>query len=372
MGVRYTLHFWTLALVILPGVLGDNWGVWYSKIEICAVRESTETIRCRYTYPDKNMKALNVMWCKAEKCYNTDYIYHSNEDITIIEEFKGRTNYLGDKQNTCTLMIKDIRVEDAGYYSFSFETTDRWTGVPAVNLQVTELTVNTNPPGRIKEGDNVNLTCDTTCKLNQSEITLLKNKQDLGLPSLQFNSISYQNSGNYSCALKGNITISSKQMILDVQYPPKSTSVSVSPSAEIVEGSSVTLTCSSDANPRVQSYTWFKENRAVSSKRQTYTISNMSSEDSGRYHCQARNEHGVDNSTAVALTVAAKHSAQLIIALALGIVLVVAVMTIVYFERRKSEDPGRIKQAEEEGVSYTSIQYKKKPAKSTAAGAADG
>ncbi|XP_061110952.1 B-cell receptor CD22-like isoform X8 [Conger conger] len=220
MGVRYTLHFWTLALVILPGVLGDNWGVWYSKTEICAVRESTETIRCRYTYP--------------------------------------------------------------------------------------ELTVNTNPPGRIKEGDNVNLTCDTTCKLNQSEITLLKNKQDLGLPSLQFNSISYQNSGNYSCALKGNITISSKQMILDVQYPPKSTSVSVSPSGEIVEGSSVTLTCSSDANPRVQSYTWFKENRAVSSKRlkETYTISNMSSEDSGRYHCQAQNEHGVDNSTAVALTVA--------------------------------------------------------------------
>ncbi|XP_061110901.1 B-cell receptor CD22-like isoform X2 [Conger conger] len=286
MGVRYTLHFWTLALVILPGVLGDNWGVWYSKTEICAVRESTETIRCRYTYP--------------------------------------------------------------------------------------ELTVNTNPPGRIKEGDNVNLTCDTTCKLNQSEITLLKNKQDLGLPSLQFNSISYQNSGNYSCALKGNITISSKQMILDVQYPPKSTSVSVSPSGEIVEGSSVTLTCSSDANPRVQSYTWFKENRAVSSKRlkETYTISNMSSEDSGRYHCQAQNEHGVDNSTAVALTVAAKHSAQLIIALALGIiliVLVVAVMTIVYFKRRKSEgqsgDPGGIKQAEEEGVSYASIQFKKKPAK---------
>ncbi|KAG7271891.1 hypothetical protein CRUP_038143 [Coryphaenoides rupestris] len=39
---------------------------------------------------------------------------------------------------------------------------------------------------------------------------------------------------------------------------PKDTSVSSSPSGEIEEGSSVTLSCSSDANPAAQ-YTWFKE-----------------------------------------------------------------------------------------------------------------
>ena len=42
--------------------------------------------------------------------------------------------------------------------------------------------------------------------------------------------------------------------------PPKLPSVSVSLSGEIVEGSSVTLTCSSDANPAAK-YTWYKDGR---------------------------------------------------------------------------------------------------------------
>ncbi|KAJ8001582.1 hypothetical protein DPEC_G00170970 [Dallia pectoralis] len=47
---------------------------------------------------------------------------------------------------------------------------------------------------------------------------------------------------------------------LHVTDGPRNPSVSVSPSGEIVEGSSVTLTCSSDANPPVYNYTWYKTN----------------------------------------------------------------------------------------------------------------
>ncbi|KAI5089802.1 Schwann cell myelin protein-like, partial [Silurus meridionalis] len=72
---------------------------------------------------------------------------------------------------------------------------------------------------------------------------------------------------------------------------PKKSSVSISPSGDIVEGSSVTLRCSSDANPPV-TYTWFKENVFISTAR-TYTFTKISPEDSGEYKCKSGNRFGV-------------------------------------------------------------------------------
>ena len=85
---------------------------------------------------------------------------------------------------------------------------------------------------------------------------------------------------------------------------PKNTTVFTTPSGVITKGSSVNLICSSDANPPVENYTWFKVNESnpVGSIQQ-YSITNISSEDGGQYYCEARNEHGADNSTAVSITV---------------------------------------------------------------------
>nr|XP_015224230.1 PREDICTED: uncharacterized protein LOC107080081 [Lepisosteus oculatus] len=70
---------------------------------------------------------------------------------------------------------------------------------------------------------------------------------------------------------------------------PKNTSVSISPSGAIAEGSSVTLTCSSSANPPVKNYSWFKINgTGPLYKGPNYTIINISSADSGQYYCEAQ------------------------------------------------------------------------------------
>ncbi|XP_064155971.1 B-cell receptor CD22-like isoform X5 [Anguilla rostrata] len=353
MGVRDTLHSWGLALLILPGVLGDDWGVWTPKTPICAVRGSTVVIPCNYSYPDKNMTVENVIWCKPETC--SDYHVDNGSANDVTSQFKGRAEYLGDKKNNCTLKIKDLRYEDSGSYWFRFESQgkNKWTG-EELKIEVTGLRVNiTSSRGNkpIMEGDDVTLICaaNNSCNLNQSELTLLKNKQLHISSPHTFKSISNQHSGNYSCALKDNKQ-TFEEIIFDVQYPPRETSVSVSP-REAEEGSSVTLTCSGDANPRVQNYTWFKNNRTFPSKNaMTYTISNISSRDSGQYHCMVRNEHGAHNSTAVSLSLAVKPSSQFLIALAVGIVLTVlavALATIIYFKRRKAEgqteDPGSAK-----------------------------
>ncbi|KAK0154086.1 Vascular cell adhesion protein 1 [Merluccius polli] len=75
-------------------------------------------------------------------------------------------------------------------------------------------------------------------------------------------------------------------------YGPKHTSVISSPSGGVKEGSPVTLSCSSDANPAAY-YTWFKNNQPLLWKPiQRYTFTSVHSEDRGKYRCQAENKYG--------------------------------------------------------------------------------
>ncbi|KAI5628762.1 hypothetical protein C0J50_10577, partial [Silurus asotus] len=82
--------------------------------------------------------------------------------------------------------------------------------------------------------------------------------------------------------------------------PPKNVSISLS--GEIVEGSLVNLTCSCDAKPPVETYTWFNRTTSVG-KGKTFTISKISAEDSGEYKCMCSNKVGHQNSTSVTLNV---------------------------------------------------------------------
>ncbi|KAK6300857.1 hypothetical protein J4Q44_G00289550 [Coregonus suidteri] len=103
--------------------------------------------------------------------------------------------------------------------------------------------------------------------------------------------------------------------------------VSVSSSGETVEGSSVTLTCSSDANPPVDKYTWYKKNvTSPNASGQSYSITNISSEDSGEYYCEAENKIASSNSTALMIIVAGKQTS--VMTTAVGIIVVVLVLIL--------------------------------------------
>ncbi|KAJ8259651.1 hypothetical protein GJAV_G00171900 [Gymnothorax javanicus] len=81
-------------------------------------------------------------------------------------------------------------------------------------------------------------------------------------------------------------------------HPPTNTTVFTSATVSALMGSNVTLTCSSEANPPVLNYTWYKVNgtemRAVGSG-QNLTIN--VTECSEQYYCRALNKYGKDNST---------------------------------------------------------------------------
>ncbi|XP_051802199.1 B-cell receptor CD22-like isoform X2 [Acanthochromis polyacanthus] len=62
-----------------------------------------------------------------------------------------------------------------------------------------------------------------------------------------------------------------------------------------MEGSSVNLTCSSDANPAAN-YTWYRENEdSPKALGQTFTITHATPKHSGKYYCEVRNSRGHRN-----------------------------------------------------------------------------
>ncbi|XP_036413147.1 B-cell receptor CD22-like [Colossoma macropomum] len=360
------------------------WSVNYNSKSICALKGSTVTMECTYKYP----RGLSV-----QKAFWTKYWIRGAEppDLLADPEYRGRVQYLGDKFSYCTLRLSDVREKDQSKYYFRFITRTsggKYQGEDGVDLSVTDLQVEV--PERVIEGDKITLTCKTTCRLTvrptftwyrnghhlssstdqlhlqpvsredagryhcavwsqnlrSPEVTLnvrckwtkeclrsispsgeivegssvtLTCSSDANPPveynwfkgaalvakgeTYTMNKISSVDSGEYKCrSSNGYIEKQSEALTLSVLYPPKSISVSISPSGEIVEGNSVNLTCSSDANPPVQNYTWFKRTSLVA-KGETYTVNNISSVDSGEYKCRSSNEHGEKYSEAVTLNV---------------------------------------------------------------------
>src|SRR4029434_141746 len=91
---------------------------------------------------------------------------------------------------------------------------------------------------------------------------------------------------------------------------PRNTLASVHPSAEPVEGDSVTLACSSDANPPAQTYTWYRktgdETLQIGSG-QNYSFARIHSKCSGHYYCLAKNDVGSDQSLSLLVDVKCEH-----------------------------------------------------------------
>ncbi|XP_063331713.1 B-cell receptor CD22-like [Pelmatolapia mariae] len=160
--------------------------------------------------------------------------------------------------------------------------------------------VSVSPSAEIVEGSSVTLTCSSDANPAASYTWY---KEDVINPlSYQnqhvFSSILPSDSGKYYCTADNNLGQKrSESKTIDVKYAPKLPSVSVSPSAEIVEGSSVTLTCSSDANPAAN-YTWYKEDENLPKAfGQNFTVTKFRPEHSGSYYCVAQNKLGRHNST---------------------------------------------------------------------------
>ncbi|KAI4895900.1 hypothetical protein NFI96_014987, partial [Prochilodus magdalenae] len=288
----------------VSGASGTEWSVTYNQQEICALEGSTVFMNGSYTHPE----ALTV----KETFWIIDPVQgKKSTDLSKDPGYSGRVETLIDKQKHFSLRLRDVMKKDEHQYCFRIITDiggQRWLGTPGVQLRVTDvLDLRVEAPGEVTEGGTAVLTCRTTCSLTDPTFIWYKNGHPLTTKTIKNNQLHLQNvssedAGSYSCAVEGYQHLPSTNQTLRVIYAPKNVSVSISPSGEIVEGSSVTLTCSSDAYPPVKIYTWFKGSTSVGNG-DTYNIPNIRSEDSGGYTCQSCNEHGERRSTAVQINV---------------------------------------------------------------------
>ncbi|XP_028827583.1 B-cell receptor CD22-like [Denticeps clupeoides] len=301
--VIFTAALITLIIQVSGGV-GQTWGVEYRPTSICALEGTSAVMSCNYTYPS-GPEVKEAFWTEHQDGQK-DYI-----DLSKNPNYKDRVHAdCGNKTSWCFLNITRLNKSDAHEYNCRIiinENKEKWAGRPGIMLSVTDLQVEI--VGAATEGNDVRLVCKTSCNLSSIPTYSWKKngepleKEPTKNNELQLHPVSREDGGRYSCAVKGHEDLSSAEVELDVRYSPKNPTVLGAPPAEIPEGGSVTLSCSSDANPPVQNYTWFKENvTSPVAAGQNFTITNFTSAQVGLYSCQARNEVGVQNSTAVLLT----------------------------------------------------------------------
>ncbi|XP_033948000.1 cell adhesion molecule 2-like [Pseudochaenichthys georgianus] len=316
-----------LSVSVVQGL--DGWGVTCSSTEICAVKGSTLEINCSYTY--------RSTWDDGENTGEKTFWFTKKEDgervdLTTDAEYAGRVEDLCEN-NICTLRIRNLTESDSAEYRFKFTTNlDVYLGYP-VTLSVTDLQLQVSRSGSSTH-------CLNSCPPGHTSYIWFKNRQEVKGNTSPYAYFTYESADSYSCALKGYEEFPSPAV-----YAPKLPSVSVSPSADMEEGSSVTLTCSSDANPAAN-YTWYKEDEdSPKASGQVFTITDFRAEHSGSYSCGAQNKLGRSNSTLTQIV--AKGPWRLLPFVTIPVVLL-AVISLSFFlwirKKRASRDSSELEQ----------------------------
>ncbi|XP_062391259.1 sialoadhesin-like [Sardina pilchardus] len=149
----------------------------------------------------------------------------SIKEMFWVHNQKSMHRHAGEKENSCTLRLEDIRESHSGEYTFSFTTGkgQNYSGLPGVNISVTDLQVWAHPD-TVKERDKATLTCNTTCTLsNDTTFIWYKNGQPVTDKNstrdnkLHLNLVSSEDAGSYSCAVRGYESLSSTTVSLTVR-----------------------------------------------------------------------------------------------------------------------------------------------------------
>ncbi|XP_073802942.1 sialic acid-binding Ig-like lectin 10 isoform X4 [Danio rerio] len=282
-------------------------------------------------YKDDLTDAAKGLWYK--EIYPSGLVFNSSSPDS--GQLKGEMFDKATEKN-CSTRFDNLKLTDSGSYYFRLESNGglKWSYIEV------EIVIKASPPNptvllfqdqqevmEVTEGKSVTLSCfKIFCPSLPSSLTWSFSPEHLinaniteqqhqnqthYYSDLMFTVTQHHHRAEFTCtATQQQITTHSTRQ-LHVQYAPKSVSAHVSPAGVIVEGHSVTLSCSSEANPAVK-YSWYRHTEGDLKLLQTgpnltinntnlnetnLTISNVYLAHNGRYYCKAENQHGTQNTS---------------------------------------------------------------------------
>uniref|UniRef100_A0AAZ1WYX1 Ig-like domain-containing protein n=1 Tax=Oreochromis aureus TaxID=47969 RepID=A0AAZ1WYX1_OREAU len=245
---------------------------------INVLRGSCVTIPCSFDVESRFEKYLDHT-CKA---YWSDSPSFTSGNAKV-KPTKDMTGDLTKKD--CTTTFNNTRLLPGKKYYLRLECKNdlKYTFKQAsVNISVIAVAPSpTLTPStlEVKEGTSVSLTCSAPAPCwshppaltwipnrGQSQETLQENQDKTKVKTSVMNfTASHLHHGNkISCTAvyqknRGSPDVTAETSLTpDISYSPKNVTVSVSPSGPVPENSNVSLTCSSNANPAVRNYTWYR------------------------------------------------------------------------------------------------------------------
>uniref|UniRef100_A0A8C7NK33 B-cell receptor CD22 n=1 Tax=Oncorhynchus mykiss TaxID=8022 RepID=A0A8C7NK33_ONCMY len=266
---------------------------------LCAV------ISCTFSHPD-NIKPTTAIWFKCptkDKCDKDKIIiFHSKKPSQAQEGYKQRVSLLETDltKKNCSVIINDIRENDAGEYQFRLPSS--YTYTKKVNITVTLTQKPSVLTPALTEGEPATLTCTAPgmCSGTPPNITWtwrgtgdniteenLTTVTTTHFSTLTFTPSAKHHGTNVTCLVTFNGRITTKKT-LTMNVEPK-----ISGCNTVREGDTLNLTCSDDRYPPSSSnITWSKKGTTAleqnNSGRATLIISNMTREHAGEYVCTAQ------------------------------------------------------------------------------------
>ncbi|XP_051262198.1 sialoadhesin-like [Dicentrarchus labrax] len=380
---------WLLLTLSLKGILAGDWSVHLPSSPICAVIGSSVVLPCSYDYPQSSnetreegqlsaqgrgqqYRVLSEMWCLEDsRCITPRYVFHS-DGIFPDPSYQNRVEYLGQPgTKNCSLRISDVKQSDSGAYVFYLITSHPTQKMPeqrGIQLLVADassaVTVSASRSSDVTEGEALRLACCSPAAGPQARFRWFKSTSTSPRHTGQVwdvSEVTSDDSGSYYCQIQTGDKVQNSTMLpIDVEYSPQNTLILVSPAGELQDSLPVTLTCSSDANPPVLTYTWYQGEACFSTSDQTFhpgrralatptgrvstfSSANITAEEYGLHCCVARNRHGSQTNivtlrSSKATTPSDSSGSRLVfIGVTIGILLaIVALVACLVTRRRKT------------------------------------